>query len=120
MGREQSPKRRDVPHSTPARRRLTSCPKLSMRQRRSQVERQWEFKRALLARRIDFSGSVTMILESREPARLSLVGIDRLGFVIAPARMGDMIDAAAQRPAVPGIDQVKGQWRMHGDGRVQT
>ena len=63
---------------------------------------------------------MAMILEPRETACLRLVTIDRKGIVVAAARMGDMVDAAAERAAVPGIDDVEGQRRMDRNRRVQT
>ncbi|MCY1432161.1 hypothetical protein D9M71_481510 [compost metagenome] len=58
--------------------------------------------------------------KARLTPALGFVGIDRQGLVIAPARMGDMVLAAAQRPAHPGVEQVEHQRRMHRDGRLQT
>src|SRR5258708_15807457 len=62
---------------------------------------------------------MAVILKPSQPPRLGLVGIDRFGLVTAAAGMGDMIDAAAQRPAVPGVDQVKCQRRMDRYRRMQ-
>src|SRR5262249_57080878 len=100
----------------------TFLPKVysSMGEGCSQVESQRKFVAALLARRIDLAGRVAVILEAGEPPRLGLVRIDRFCFIIATAGMGDMIDAAAERAAVPAVDQVKGQGRMDGDGRMQA
>ena len=63
---------------------------------------------------------MAVVLEARQAARLGLVGVDRLGVVVAPAGMGDVIDAAAERAAVPGVDEVEGQRRVDRDGRVQA
>jgi hypothetical protein len=59
-----------------------------------------------------------VILKPGQSPRLRLIGIDRLGFVVAAAGMGDVVDAAAERSAVPGINQVKCQRRMDRDGRM--
>src|ERR1019366_10165127 len=83
------------------------------------VEGQGEFNCAFLARRIDLAGRVTMVLKPGKPPRLRLIGIDRFGLVAASAGMRDMVDAAPQRPAVPGIYEIKRQGRMDGNGRVQ-
>ncbi len=91
-----------------------------MRERRPQVESQREFNCAFLRRRFDLAGRMTMILKAGKPARLGLVGIDGLGVVGAAAGMGDMVDAAAERAAVPAIDQIERQRRMDGNGRVQA
>ena len=84
----------------------------SMQERRPQVEGQRKFNCAFLARRIDLAGRMAVVLKAGEPARLGLIGIDRFGLVVASAGMGDVIDAAAQRAAVPGIDQIEGQRRV--------
>src|SRR5450755_470008 len=78
-----------------------------------QVEGQGKFKGAFLARRVDLAGGVAMILKPGQPPRFGFIGIDRLGVITAPAGVRDMIDAAAQRPAVPGIDQVERQRRLN-------
>ena len=57
--------------------------------------------------------------ETRQAAGLGLVGVDREGVVVAPARVRHVVLAAAHRAAHPGVDQVEGQRRMHIDGRVQ-
>src|SRR5262249_40625984 len=59
-------------------------------------------------------------LESGETAGLRLIGVDREGLVVAAARMRDVIDAAAERTAVPGVINVEGERRMHPDGRLQS
>ena len=92
----------------------------SMQERRPQVEGQRKFNCAFLARRIDLAGRVAVVLKPGQPPRLGLVGIDRLGLVVASAGMGDVIDAAAQRAAVPGIDQIKRQRRVNRNGRMQA
>src|ERR1700716_3123100 len=76
----------------------------SMQERRPQVEGQGEFNCAFLARRIDLAGRMAMILKPGQPPRLGLIGIDRFGVVTPAAGVGDMIDAAAERPAVPGVN----------------
>ena len=76
-----------------------------MQERRPQVERQREFNCAFLGRRIDLARGVAVILKPGQPPRLGLIGIDRLGIVAAAAGMGDVVDAAAERAAVPGINQ---------------
>src|ERR1700691_2237490 len=98
--------------------RLT--PQCSMRERRPQVESQGEFHCAILWRRVDPARRVAVILKPGEPARLGLVGIDGFGVIGAPAGMGDMVDAAAQRAVVPTVDQIERQRRMDGNGRVQA
>src|SRR5713226_9628248 len=85
----------------------------SMKQRPPQVEGQGKFNCAFLTRRIDPAGGVAMILKPGQPPRLGFVGIDRFGLVAASAGVGDVIDAAAQRAAVPGIDEIKRQRRVN-------
>ena len=63
---------------------------------------------------------MAVILETSATASLGLVGVDRKGLVIASAGMRRMIDAAAERAPVPGVDDVESQRRMAADGRVQA
>src|SRR5947199_8619803 len=93
---------------------------ISMRKRGPEVESQGEFEAAFLPRRVDLAGRVAVFLKPRQPPRLRLVGIDRLGFVSATAGMDDVIDTASQRQTIPGIDNVERQRRMHWNGRVQA
>jgi hypothetical protein len=58
--------------------------------------------------------------ESRESAALGLISIDRKGLIVASAGMDHMVLAAAERPAVPGIDQVEGEGGMNANGGVQA
>ena len=107
-GRRAPPSRTLLPNSL-----------FSMQERRPQVEGQGKFNCAFLARRIDLAGGMAMILKPGQPPRLGLVGIDRFALVAASAGMGDVIDAAAERAAVPGIDQIKRQRRVNRNRRVQ-
>ena len=56
--------------------------------------------------------------EAGQPARLGLVAVDGEGIVVAPARMGHVIDAAADRAVRPGVEDVKGQRRIDRHHRV--
>ena len=78
-----------------------------------QVERGRIFERDVERRHVDRPGSVAVILEARPTARLRLIGVHRIGIVVAAAWMRDVIDAAAQRAPVPGIDNVEGERRLH-------
>src|ERR1700741_3998734 len=91
-----------------------------MRERCSQVESEWKFEAALLARRIDLAGRVAVILEAGEPPRLGFIRIDRFCFIIATARMGAVINAAAERAAIPAVNDVEGQRGVDRNGRMQT
>src|SRR3954469_17790618 len=91
-----------------------------MAKRCPQVEGQGKFEAAFLTRRIDLAGGVAVVLKPRQPPRLRLVGIDWFCLVGASAWMGDMVDAAADRAAIPGVDQIEGQRRMHRNGRMQA
>src|SRR3984893_5768217 len=53
-----------------------------------------------------------MVLEARKTACFRLEAIDRKGLIVTAAGMGDMIDAAAERAAVPAIDEIEGQGSM--------
>src|SRR5581483_1317029 len=81
----------------------------SMRELSPQVESERKFEAALLAWRVDPAGRMAVIRTPGETARFRLVRIDRFCFIITTARVRHVIDAAAQRPAVPGVDQVKGE-----------
>src|ERR1700760_1831990 len=73
--------------------------------RTPQVEGGRIFERALgETGRVDRARRMPIRLEARAAPRLGLVGVDREGFVAAAARMGDVIDAAAERTAAPGVD----------------
>src|SRR6185436_12019352 len=78
-----------------------------------QVERHGVFQRAFLGRNFEIPGRVSLGLEPGEAARLRLVGVDRDGLVVAAAGMRHVIDAAAERAAVPAVIDVEGQRRMH-------
>lgn len=58
--------------------------------------------------------------ETRHAPALRFVGVDRQRFVIAPAGMGDVVLATAQRTLHPGVEQVEHQRRMHRDRRLQA
>ena len=58
---------------------------------------------------------VSAAFEARETPRLRLIGIDRECIVAAAAGMGDMIDAAAERTAIPTVINVEGQRGLHVD-----
>ena len=62
---------------------------------------------------------MAVILEARAPPRLRLVGVYREGLVVAPARMGHVIDAAAERAAAPAVENVEGERRVDVDVRMQ-
>ena len=57
-------------------------------------------------------GRMSVRLEPRQPARFRFVAVDREGVVAPPARMRDVIDAAADRPPAPGVEDVEGQRRV--------
>src|SRR3954462_1551255 len=87
--------------------------------RTPQIEGHGIFERRLPGGNGVVAGGVAQVLEAGEAARLCLVGVDRKGFVVAPARMRDMVDAAAERAAAPAIIDVEGERRLHLDGRMQ-
>ena len=58
--------------------------------------------------------------EARQPAALGFVGVDGERLVIASARVGHVVGASTERPAVPGIHQIEDERRMHADGGLQT
>src|SRR5262249_25941133 len=72
---------------------------LSKPSRAPQVEGHRIVKGGRLERRVIHPWRVAMVVEPRPTACLRLVGVDRIGLVVAPARMRHMIDAAAERSA---------------------
>src|SRR3954454_8394567 len=87
--------------------------------RTPQIEGHGIFERRLLGRNGVISGGVAQALEPGEATRLSLIGIDWKGLVVATAGMCDMVDAATQRAAAPAIIDVEGERRLHRHGRMQ-
>src|SRR5262245_61988849 len=87
--------------------------------RTPQIEGHGIFERRLLRRDDVIAGRVADALEAGEAARLCFVGIDRKGFVIATARMRDMVDAAAERVTTPTIINIERERRLHRDVRMQ-
>src|SRR5258705_5584827 len=87
--------------------------------RPAQVERHRVFQRPLFGRNVERSGRVPVVLEPSEAPGAGLIGINREGFVVAATRMRDVVDAAAQRAAVPPVVDVEGQRRLHVDGGLQ-
>jgi hypothetical protein len=63
---------------------------------------------------------MSVILESREAACFGLIRIHRESIVIAPAGMGDVVDAAAERAPGPYVDHIEGQRRVDGNRRMQA
>src|ERR1700719_4331630 len=78
----------------------------------AKIEGQREIGRALLGGHVESAGRVAMVLETRKTACFRLKTVDRKGLVVTAAGMGDMIDAAAERAAVPTIDDIEGQGGM--------
>ena len=62
-----------------------------------------------LGRRFIGPGRMAARLEARKATGFRLVAVDRKGVVAAPARMGHVIDAAAERPPAPRIENVEDQ-----------
>ena len=88
--------------------------------RRAQVERGRELGGPLLGGNLDESGAVSMVLKSSQAAGFRFEGIDREGLVVATARMGYVIDAAAERATRPAIDQVEGERNIDGKRRMKS
>src|SRR5262245_30608928 len=93
--------------------------RLSDMRRAPEVECHRVLEGAFFLRQIEGPRRIAVILEARQASRLRLVGVDREGFVVASAGMGDVVDAAAERAPVPAIDDIKGQRRMDIDRRLQ-
>ncbi len=93
-------------------------PRLQQPRRPPQVERQRKLGMRRLGRRFVSSGRMAARLEARKAARFRFIAVDREGVVAEPARMGDVINAAAKRTPAPAIENVEDQRRMHGNRRV--
>ncbi len=86
----------------------------------AQVQRQREVGARRRRRRHEsHAGRVAEGTEARELAALGLVGVDRHRRPVAAAGARDEILAAAERPSGPRVVNVKGQRRIHANGRVQ-
>src|SRR5262245_10784938 len=86
-----------VLRSTVAWAALVASMALSKPSRPPQVEGQRIIERGGFERRIEYPRRVSKLLEPRPAPPLRLVGVDRVGLVVASARMRHMIDAAAER-----------------------
>src|ERR1019366_2561164 len=86
----------------------------------AQIEGQREIGRTLLGGHVESTRRVAVVLEAGQTARLRLKAINRIGLVVAAARMRDMIDAAAKRAAVPAIGDVENQGRVDRNRRMQA
>src|ERR1700739_960328 len=89
-----------------------ACDWQCLSDRAPQVERGRIFEVDLERRHVDRARRVAVILETRAAPRLGFIGVDREGFVVASARMGDVIHAAAERAPAPGVDDVERQRRL--------
>ena len=90
-----------------------------IRLRSAQVQGQRELRmRPFQARHVE-TRRVTVRLEPGQAARFRFVAVDREGVIVASARMGNMIDAAAKRPAAPAVENVEGQRSVDGMDRMQ-
>ena len=85
-----------------------------------QVKRVGKFAGQFLGRNRQRARRVSVVLEPRLAPRFGLVVVDRHGIVVAPARVRDLIDAAAQRAVVPRVVDVERQRSMRLHHRMQT
>ncbi len=92
----------------------------SMRERRPEVQSQGKFEGPFLGRHSYRARRVPVVLKAGKPPRFGLVAIDRLGVVAPPPWMGDMVDTAAQRAAIPCVQNVESQRGVNRDRRVKT
>src|ERR1700730_8662915 len=86
----------------------------------TQIEGQREVGATLLGGHVESARRVAMVLEARKTPCFRLEAIDRKGLVVTAAGMRDMIDAAAERAAVPAIDEIEGQGGMDRNCRMQA
>src|SRR6266498_2587640 len=85
-----------------------------------QIEGERKLAVSLGWREIYWAGCVADFEEAREAAAFRFEGVDGERFVVAAARMGDVIGATAQGTVVPPVHDVEQERRVGGDGRVQA
>src|SRR5271169_6251189 len=88
--------------------------------RTPEIEGGRKFEGTLDRWNVDQAAGVAVVLEPGAAPGFRLVGIDRKCFVIAPTRMRDMINAAAQRSPAPAIDDVESERCVHLERRMQS
>src|SRR6478735_4422356 len=72
-----------------------------------EIKRHREFRRRAFGAQRIASRRMAPRLEPRQASRLRLVAVDRKRVVVAPTRVGDMVDAAADRPIRPCIIDIE-------------
>src|SRR5215471_3072816 len=87
--------------------------------RTPQVESHRIFERPLFAGQAEQSRRMAEILEARQAPRLRFIRVHWQGLVVASARVGNVVDAAAERAAAPAIENVEGERGVDIDGRVE-
>src|SRR5580704_17308415 len=60
-----------------------------------------------------------MILESGAASSLRLVGVHRIGLVIASSRMRNVVNTTSEGAFAPAVEDVEGQRRVRRDGRMK-
>src|ERR1700704_3656231 len=86
----------------------------------SKIKGEREVGAMLLGRLVESARRVAMVLETRQTTRFRLKTVDRKGLVVAAAGVRGMIEAAAERAAVPAIDDIEGQGGMNWNCGMQA
>src|SRR5262249_1327190 len=87
--------------------------------RTPQVESHRIFERPLFTGQAEQSRRMAELLEARQAPRLRFIRVHQQRLVAASARMGNVVDAAAERTAAPAIENVEGERGVDIDGWVQ-
>ena len=85
----------------------------------AQIERRRQRRIARLVVNGHRAGCMTMRPEPCEPPRFRLVGVDGKRFVVATARVRNVISAAADGALRPTVDEIEAQRRLHANRRMQ-
>ena len=86
----------------------------------AEVESHWKIRVCLVHWRRQHTTLKAHAEEPSGPAALGLEGVDGKCRRIQPARMADVVRAAAQRAALPSVDKIEHQRRVDRDRRVQA
>src|SRR5450432_4533483 len=85
----------------------------------SQIQRVRKVRVYLNRLRFEDSAGKSGGFEPRKPASFGFIGVNRENRVVAPALMGDMIGAAAERALAPAIPDLEQKRRMRGNCRME-
>ena len=85
----------------------------------TQVQGMEKIRILLLRRCCHGAGGMAVIPKPCYTSALGFIGVDREGIWVTTPGVLYMVGAAADGAAVPGIHNIKYQWRMHWDSGMQ-